>query len=188
MPTLVHEYDWPDRVVIGTVGRPGDRAFYLQARTGARCTSVLLEKQQSAALADGIQQLLDHLMTEGGNPFGIPGEAPAGLADVDPLDQPVETEFRAGTIRLSWDPRTAQTVVEVFPVEEERPDDEPDLWDDPADEPEPDDEREVLVVRMPVGTARAFVERTRTVVRSGRPPCPLCGAPVDPDGHECDLP
>ena len=44
MPTLVHEFDWPDRVVVGTVGMPGSRTFYLQARSGTRTASVALEK------------------------------------------------------------------------------------------------------------------------------------------------
>ena len=43
MPTIVHGFDWPDRVVIGTVGQPGSRTFYLQARAGARIVSVALE-------------------------------------------------------------------------------------------------------------------------------------------------
>ncbi|BDZ43594.1 hypothetical protein GCM10025865_28930 [Paraoerskovia sediminicola] len=61
MPTLVHEFDWPDRVVIGTVGMPGERTFYLQARTGTRLASVTLEKEQSAVLAETIRRLLEEL-------------------------------------------------------------------------------------------------------------------------------
>ncbi|MBD8058864.1 DUF3090 domain-containing protein [Cellulomonas sp. JH27-2] len=176
MPPLVHEFDWPDRVVVGTVGRPGARTFYLQARTGARTCSVAMEKQQSAALAETIDQLLDQLMVEPDNTFSIPAAAPDELVDRDPLD-PVEEEFRTGTMRLSWDPRTLQVVVEAFPVVDAEP--------DAREEPEPD---EVLLVRMPVGTARAFVQRTRAVVASGRPACPLCGEPVGEDGHVCASP
>ncbi|HWJ85188.1 MAG TPA: DUF3090 domain-containing protein [Cellulomonas sp.] len=175
MPALVHQFDWPDRVVVGTVGRPGSRSFYLQARDGARIASIALEKEQSAVLAEKIAEVLDALMTDEGNRFSVPAAAPPELADNDPLDQPVEPEFRAGLMRLAWDPSTAQVVVEAFPYDES----------DEAAEP---DESEMLVVRMPVGTARAFVERTRLVVRSGRPPCPRCGAPVDEDGHVCGAP
>jgi len=39
-----------------------------------------------------------------------------------------------------------------------------------------------------VGTARAFAKRTREVVGAGRPMCPLCGEPMDPDGHTCAFP
>ena len=175
MPAVVHLFDWPDRVVVGTVGRPGSRAFYLQVRDGARTASVGLEKEQSAALAEKIDEILDALMADGANRFNVPAATAAELVDNDPLDQPVEEEFRAGMLRLAWDPSTAQVVVEAFPLEEESDD----------EEAEPS---EMLLVRMPVGTARAFVERTRQVVRSGRPLCPRCGQPVDDDGHVCGAP
>ncbi|WP_264030255.1 DUF3090 domain-containing protein [Cellulosimicrobium sp. SH8] len=178
MPTLVHEHDWPDRVVVGTVGMPGSRTFYLQARTGTRTTSVALEKEQSAVLADTIQRLLDELMEQTDNRYSVPVDVAAELVDDDPLDLPVEEEFRIGSMRLSWDPRTAQVVVEAFPLVDD------DELDPDAPEPEP---AESLLVRMPVGTARAFAQRTRSVVQAGRPACPRCGAPVDPDGHECVL-
>ena len=178
MPTLVHQFDWPDRVVVGTVGRPGSRTFYLQVRDGARSASVALEKEQSAVLAEKIDEILDALMADEGNRFSVPADTPAELVDNDPLDQPVEEEFRAGLMRLGWDPSTAQVVVEAFPfVETDRG------RGDRAGGPS-----EMLLVRMPVGTARAFVQRTRQVVRSGRPLCPLCGEPVDDDGHVCGAP
>src|SRR4051794_13440924 len=173
MPTLVHLFDWPDRVVVGTVGSPGSRSFYLQVRDGARSASVALEKEQSAVLADKIDEILDALMADEGNRFSVPAATPAELVDNGPLDQPVEEQFRAGLMRLGWDPTTAQVVVEAFPYDENA---------DEEDEPEP---AEMLLVRMPVGTARAFVQRTRQVVRSGRPLCPLCGRPMDDDGHVC---
>ena len=184
MPTLVHEFDWPDRVVVGTVGRPGSRAFYLQARTGARVTSVLLEKEQSALLAEKIDELLDELGSDQGNGLSIPADTPVELVDDDPLDQPVEEQFRTGTMRLGWDPSTAQVVIEAYAYVD------PDEGSDPDDgldvgSPEPS---EMLLVRIPVGTARAFVQRTRQVVRAGRPTCPRCGQPIDDDGHVCTPP
>ncbi len=182
MPTLVHEFDWPDRVVVGTVGRPGERTFYLQARAGKRMTSVALEKQQSAVLAASVAQLLDTLAAQEEG-LSIPAEAPAELVDDGPLDQPVEEDFRIGEIHLSWDPRTLQVLIEAFPVDEDPSDPVHPSDPDGADEPS-----EMLRVRMPVGTARAFVERTLAVVEAGRPLCPRCGEPIDPDGHDCLLP
>lgn len=179
MPTVVHEFAWPDRVVVGTVGRPGERTFYLQVREGRRTTSVVLEKEQSAVLADTLDELLDQLSADEGDRVSIPAQAPAELLDDDPLDQPVEEQFRTGAMRLGWDPRTSQVVLEAFPVEAADEDDDAVLPDD--DEPV-----EMLVVRLPVGTARAFAQRTRRVVAAGRPACPICGRPVDADGHVCD--
>ncbi|PFG43750.1 putative repeat protein (TIGR03847 family) [Isoptericola jiangsuensis] len=182
MTTLVHSFDWPDRVVIGTVGRPGSRTFYLQARAGDRTTSVAMEKQQSAVLAGMIDRLLDGLAEADGQ-LSIPAEAPVELVDDGPLDQPVEEDFRAGSMRLGWDPRTAQLVIEAFPVGEEPIDaDDADGVGVDAEDAAPS---EMLLLRIPVGTARAFAERARRVVAAGRPACPLCGMPVDSDGHEC---
>lgn len=177
MATIVHGFDWPDRFVVGTVGRPGERTFYLQVRNGSELLSVALEKQQSAALADRIDEILDELMSQNS---AIPARAPKELADHEPLDQPVLEQFRVGVMGLGWDPATAQIVIEAFPLVEE----EDAAAIDPEAEPE-----EALVVRIPVGSARAFAERTRTVVSAGRPLCPLCGAPIDPGvQHICELP
>ncbi|MEN0128746.1 MAG: DUF3090 domain-containing protein [Brevundimonas sp.] len=178
MPTLTHEFDWPDRVVVGTIGSPGARTFYLQARAGARTASVVLEKEQSAVLAEMIDRLLDEVIAQSDGNHSIPTVVPAELVDDEPLDLPLVEEFRTGSMKLSWDPRTAQVVVEAYPITDAE-------TDDADDEPEP---AEVFLVRMPVGTARAFVQRTRLVVGSGRPPCPRCGAPMDADGHVCALP
>lgn len=182
MPTRVHEFDWPDRVVVGTIGRPGERTFYLQVRSGTRVVSIALEKQQSALLAEKIDEILDQLLTVEGNPFSVPTGTPPELVDNDQLDT-VEEDFRAGTMSLGWDPTTSQVVIEAYPLVEVDADDVEQLLD--GDSP---DAPEMLLVRIPVGTARAFAKRTREVVGAGRPACPLCGYPVDPDGHTCTLP
>jgi len=180
MPTRVHDFDWPDRLVVGTVGRPGDRTFYLQARTGDRVVSAAMEKEQSAVLAEKIDEVLDELMSQDGNPFSVPAQAPTALDDTDPLDDPVLEQFRIGMITLGFDPSTAQVVIEAFPLVEDSPE---QLIDPEADEP-----AEVLQVRIPVGAARSFSKRTRQVVLAGRPICPLCLQPMDPDGHVCPDP
>ena len=182
MPTRVHDFDWPDRIVVGTIGRPGERTFYLQVRSGTRTVSIALEKQQSALLAEKIDEILDQLLTVEGNPFSVPTGTPPELVDNDPLDT-VEEDFRAGTMSLSWDPTTAQVVIEAYPLAEDDADD-----NDPLSDAEDAELSEMLLVRIPVGTARAFAKRTREVVGAGRPACPLCGYPVDPDGHTCTLP
>ena len=181
MPTIVHGFDWPDRVVVGTVGLPGARTFYLQARDGRRVVSVALEKEQSAVLAHKIDEILDEVRSVEGNPSSVPETAPVELVDDAPLDQPVEAEFRVGALSLGWDPSTAQVVVEAYPLAD--PDD--DLDPDPDDAGEP---VEMMTLRLPVGTARAFAARTLEVVGAGRPLCPLCGAPMDPEGHVCAVP
>lgn len=182
MPTSVHEFAWPDRVVVGTIGLPGSRTFYLQVRAGKQIVSIALEKQQSAQLAEKIDEILDQLITVQGNPFSVPTSTPIELVDNDPLEA-VDEQFRAGAMSLGWDPTTAQVVIEAYPIADIDADDndEPLVGDDAV-------EAEMLLVRMPVGTARAFAKRTREIVGAGRPTCPLCGYPIDADGHSCTLP
>ena len=181
MPPIVHGFDPPERFVAGTVGEPGARTFFLQARSGTRIVSVSLEKQQVAALAERIDELLDDLMSSQADATVIPAVAPLGLDDADPLEQPIEEEFRAGTMTLSWDPDDHRVEIEVFPFTEAAVV-TPDQVDQDFEEPEPD---EVLLVRIEAGPARSFVKRAAQVIDAGRPSCPFCGQPIDPDGHLC---
>jgi uncharacterized repeat protein (TIGR03847 family) len=183
MAPLVHSFDPPERFVVGTVGPPGQRTFFLQAREGNRLVSVALEKQQVAVLADRLDDLLDELMTNEETTSVIPAVAPLDLDDTDPLEQPIEEEFRAGTMTLSWDSTDERIVIEVFPFVEAAVV-SPDQVGEDLTEPEPEPE-EVLLVRIPAGEARAFVKRVAQVVSAGRPDCPFCGQPIDPSGHLC---
>ncbi len=192
MSIVVHNFEQPDRFVAGTVGEPGQRTFYLQAREGSRVTSVALEKQQVAILAERVDLLLDEATRRSGGDVAIPAVAPTGTRDGQPLDQPIVEEFRVGTITLSWDVEEHQVVIELFPVSEETVvmesfDTEGDE-DTEEDEPEIQVEveaSEVLVVKMNAGYARSFVSRAQSVVSAGRPPCQFCGNPLDAEGHLC---
>ncbi len=181
MATVIHRFDPPERFVAGTVGPPGQRTFFLQARSGTRVTSVALEKQQVAVLAERIDELLDELLRTGEGESTIPAVAPVDLEDTEPLEQPIVEEFRAGTMTLSWEAADERVVVEVFPFTEEGVV-EPGTPEEEIDEPEPE---ELLVVRLPAAQARAFSKRAQAVVAAGRPSCPFCGGPVDPAGHLC---
>jgi uncharacterized repeat protein (TIGR03847 family) len=185
MPPVVHRFDPPERFVAGTVGEPGQRTFFLQAREGVRITSVALEKQQVAILGERIDELLDELISVGGVASLIPAVTPVEQVDNAPLEQPIVEEFRAGTITLSWDADDERVVVEAFPVIEVAVPieaDEDDLVDLPIDEPEPE---ELFVVRLTPAQARVFATRAASVVSAGRPSCQFCGGPVDPAGHLC---
>lgn len=175
MPRRRYLFDLPDRFTAGTVGEPGSRTFFLQARDGDRLVSVVLEKVQVAVLADRLSDLLDELGQRGIAP--VEGEA---VPDGAPLDEPLREAFRAGTLTLGWDGDDGVVLVEALAVRDEDDDDE-------EDDPLPDDEEgpDVLRVRLSPAAARTFVERAIRVVASGRPPCPLCGQPLDPMGHIC---
>ncbi len=143
MASVIHSFDPPERFVAGTVGPPGQRTFFLQARTGARVTSVALEKAQVSVLAERIDELLDDLLSADDVDASIPAIPPVSLEDNGPLEQPIVEEFRAGTMTLSWDSTDERIVVEVFPFNDATVV-EPGTPEEEIEEPEPE---EVLVVR-----------------------------------------
>jgi uncharacterized repeat protein (TIGR03847 family) len=171
-------FDTPDRFVAGTVGEPGNRVFFLQARDGSRVVSVALEKVQVAALVQRLDQLLDELDRR-----GIEGAATQDTFDADPapLDEPINEAFRAGTLSLGWDTQDDLVLLEAREVTEDEDEEAAEeAFDDDAD-----DGPDLLRVRITALAARAFVGRALRVLAAGRPPCPLCGQPLDPQGHLC---
>ncbi|MDX6324608.1 MAG: hypothetical protein QOK15_962 [Nocardioidaceae bacterium] len=180
---VVHRYDPPERFVAGTVGEPGQRTFFLQAKSGSRLTSVALEKQQVLVLAERVDALLDDVMRSNEGATLVPAVTPTGLDDSEPLDQPIEEDFRAGTMTLAWDADINRVVIEVFKFDD-ADDLDPGGDADQEAEGEPTAE-ELLVVSLTPGAARAFSKRAQAVVAAGRPPCQFCGNPLDPAGHLC---
>jgi uncharacterized repeat protein (TIGR03847 family) len=203
MPRRRYIFDPPDRFVAGAIGEPGDRAFFLQAREGRRVVSVALEKVQVAVLAERLGALLEELGRRGVPEVTVdalsePGEAgelgeagergeldpEIGLADagddLGTLDEPLNEAFRAGSLTLGWDGGAGRVLVEARAQDEDGEAIDPDE-DDDEDEDGPD----LLRVRMTAAAARGFVERAARVVAGGRPPCPLCGAPLAPPVHIC---
>lgn len=192
MPRQVFDFDHPERFVAGTVGEPGDRAFYLQARAGSRVTSVVLEKVQVSLLAEKLDELLDEVLRATGGNAPIPAMPPAGSDDLDPLDQPILEEFRVAKLTLAWDADNDTVVIEAVAPGGEEPEEEDDEGEgegesEPSAELTADDEDgpDLMRVRLDPGAARAFTKRALALISAGRPACPFCGLPLDPDGHVC---
>jgi len=179
----VFQFNPPERFVAGTVGQPGDRTFFLQAVGEGRITSVVLEKAQVEALATRIEELLEEVHRR----FGAPPDDVASPEDDGPLEQPIEQDFRVGTLALAWDAEAARVIIEAQEVDETAGE---DLVEDDDEELEVFAEeapahRDVLRVYLTPGEARSFAGRAMKVVAAGRPDCPLCGRPLDPNGHIC---
>lgn len=176
-------YDPPGRFIVGTIGSPGQREFYLQASAEGRVTSVGAEKAQIAILVARIDDLLDELKSGTGA-----GTVSLDPVDDDPLITPVEEEFRVGTMSLSWDSEASRLVLEMHAVGDSFDTADVDelaeageLAADPAADPN----QLVLRVNLPASMARAFARRGRKVVTAGRPQCPFCSSPIDVGGHIC---
>ncbi|MCF6388599.1 DUF3090 domain-containing protein [Mycobacterium sp. MBM] len=175
MARAIHVFRTPDRFVAGTVGQPGNRTFYLQAVHDKRVVSVMLEKQQVAVLAERISALLVEINRRFGTP--IPPDTGA-VEDLQPLLTPVDSEFRVGTMGLGWDAEAQTVVVELLAVSETEFDASVVL-DDAEDGPD------AVRVFLSPESAREFAARSNRVISAGRPPCPLCDEPLDPEGHIC---
>lgn len=176
MSAFVHRFDPPTRCVVGTVGSPGERTFFLQVQDDDRIISVILEKDQVRILAERMNDILNQV-------------APDSIAtlpiDDAPLAQPILAEFRIGVLGLAWDDEEHRVVIEAGSRVVELEDDE-NVMDLDSDESDVSEEaNEMLDVRLTVELARNFVERSLRVVKAGRPPCPFCGNLLDPLGHIC---
>jgi uncharacterized repeat protein (TIGR03847 family) len=205
MPRRIYSFDPPDRFVAGAVGQPGQRTFFLQAAKGAQVVSVALEKAQVAVLAERVATLLLTLRQRG---VEIGDETPIGTPTPE-LAEPVVEEFRVGTLTLGWDADRERIVIEALEMGDDDfdADDEDDEDDESVEEPEAElsdvdtlraaiarvSEPEPLanstldVVRVQLEPTKAleFASGAIAVVQAGRPPCPMCGEPLEPTGHFC---
>ena len=179
MPRRLFVFDLPDRFATGTVGEPGNRSFFLQARDGRRVVSVGLEKAQVAVLAERLGRLLVELDRR-----GIVEDPPTPIEpDEHPLDEPLNEAFRATTLTLGWDGDAERILIEARAPGEDDEEAEVETLVEVEDDDE--DGPDLLRVRLSADAARTFVERAFRVIRAGRPPCPLCGNPLDATGPIC---
>jgi uncharacterized repeat protein (TIGR03847 family) len=185
MTHQVFAFEPPERFVAGTVGPPGERTFYLQARGGGRLVSVVLEKVQVTLLAEKLEELLAEAHQRYALELPSPSAAPP---DNDPLDSPVDEEFRVGTLGLAFDVEDNSVIIEAIAADDTAEFDsetDDDADDDSAETPSISDDLDRLRVRLTPAAVREFIDRARRVIAAGRPPCPLCGQPLDPSGHLC---
>jgi uncharacterized repeat protein (TIGR03847 family) len=181
MARHIYEFEDPDRLVAGTVGEPGNRTFFLQARDGNRIVSVLIEKVQVELLANRLHQLLVEVRARGA---GVPEEPTAADVDTAALDEPLNEVFRVGTMAIIWDGDDESVVIEARAMTEDdqagSPGDEVDI-----DDGQEDDASDVVRIHLRPSKALAFAKQALEVVAAGRPPCPFCGQPLNPEGHIC---
>jgi uncharacterized repeat protein (TIGR03847 family) len=167
LPTL-------DSITVGTIGEPGHRLFFLQARQGTEVVTLKMEKVQVAALASWIVKTLEDLPG--------PGPLPEDM-EPEPFDEP---SWAVGSLGGGYDADADRIVLVAGELTDE----------DEGQEGEEGEEGEEEAALAPGRGARARLSATReqmaalairgtTLVSTGRPPCPLCGYPLDPSGHMC---
>ncbi len=167
MPNEVFDLNPISHITAGAVGEPGQRVFYIQARQGSKLVTLVCEKQQVAALALGVEQLLEQLAEKDPDRLGPVDQ----IIEMDmSLEEPLEPAFRVGQMGLGFD---EDRNLLVLVAQELLPEDA-----DPAT---------ASTARF-WGTAvqmRTMAKHAQEVVAAGRPLCPLCGAPMDAEGHFC---
>ena len=169
----------PERFIAGTVGVPGERAFFIQVKSQHLLTSVAVEKTQVETLATRIQEIIKEIRKS-----GVASHDELNLSlprDSGPLEFPLDEEFRVGIIALLWSPEEQRLILEFqaiadTEIEDMLTDDEAALIEDAPD---------LLAVHLRMAQARNFAERALALVSAGRQPCIFCGLPIDPDGHLC---
>jgi uncharacterized repeat protein (TIGR03847 family) len=156
----------PDRFLAGTVGPPGSRVFYLQASEASNVVSLRLEKQQVAALAEYLAGILADL----------PAADEITIGDTE-LVEPVIAEWVVGSLAVAYEESEDRVLIVAEELVVENEDDEPSSALDTAP----------AKARFHVTRAQVayFVRHAVEVVMAGRPACPLCGRPMDPDRHIC---
>ncbi len=170
---FTYDFHSVQHIVADAVGEPGRRTFYLQARQGTETVSLVLEKQQVAALAASIMQMLDELKQL--NP---------DLPPVTPeethlrLEEPLDPAFRVGQIGLGYDETRDRMVLVVQALA---------VLDEGDEETFPSPDVNIPKARFFAtrGQMLALSQHALRVVAAGRPECPLCGEPMDPEGHFC---
>jgi uncharacterized repeat protein (TIGR03847 family) len=175
MTSRVLLFDPVERFVAGTVGQPGERTFFIQARHGSRLISVSCEKSQVQALADRLTYMVREIKQS--DPTVVLTRL---MRDDGPLETPIEEEFRVGVIGIAFDDSRQLIQIDLQAVSESDQE-EPDFID--VDDLSGD--QDILRVLISPSVADQFSKRALSVVNAGRQPCPFCGGPIDLRGHLC---
>jgi uncharacterized repeat protein (TIGR03847 family) len=183
MVRRIYSFEDPDRFVAGAIGQPGSRTFFLQARESGRITTVVLEKIQVAVLAERLTHLLAEVRSRGAD---VPEEVAEADIDRAPLEEPLRESFRVGTMAITWDGDDETIVIEARELlESDEEGDEDEAAEGEDDEEADDEEADRIRVTLSPRRVLAFAARALEVVAAGRPPCPYCGQPLNPEGHLC---
>jgi uncharacterized repeat protein (TIGR03847 family) len=175
MNSHTHIFKEPDRFTVGTVGEPGDRTFFIQARRGNRLISLSLEKSQVQALSERLEYMVREVRQS--DPTIFVDRLPR---DDAPLDTPIEEEFRIGVIGLAFDSEATLIQIDLQAVSENASAEE-----ELVDLETLKEGQEFVRVLISPAEALRFSKRAHIVVSAGRQPCPFCGGPIDLRGHLC---
>jgi uncharacterized repeat protein (TIGR03847 family) len=154
-------------ITADAIGQPGKRVFYLQGWQGERTVTLIIEKLQIQSLAIGLEQFLAEIHEKFPN---LPEAVSEYQEEQMHIHPPVDPLFRVGEIGLGYDAENDLLVLVVREIVAEGADPE---------------ESGVVRFWCTRSQLRAMAHWGMEVASRGRPLCPQCGEPVDPEGHFC---
>jgi uncharacterized repeat protein (TIGR03847 family) len=154
-------------IMTDAIGQPGKRVFYLQGWQGDRTVTLIVEKVQIQSLAVGVEQFLNEIATKYPDLNAASGDFIEEKMHINP---PVDPLFRVGEIGLGYDAENDQIVLVAREMQAEG---------------ESSEDAGVVRFWCSRDQIRALARWGMEVASRGRPICPQCGEPMDPEGHFC---
>jgi uncharacterized repeat protein (TIGR03847 family) len=156
MASASFDFQQVTRVTAGAIGEPGKRAFYLQLRAAGELVSLALEKDQLRALTERLQEVFTRVSV-------APADRPPNMA----LEEPINPVWRVGFMTLTYSQEEKTFEVSLVELVEE--------GDEPA----------TGHFQASLAQMQALAAHAAGIISAGRPPCPMCGGPIDHDGGVC---
>ena len=179
MSRIVYRHSSVERCIVGTVGEPGERVFFLQVYSATGSNSIVIEKSQVQALVERLQLLIRELRRNKLANTDVLNSP--SIRDDGKLEYPISEDFKAGVIAISYEQGNQSIDIQIQALAEE---DFAELVED-GDEDSDVETPDLLIFQLSIAQVRGFCDRAANVVAAGRAPCPFCGAPLNPDGHLC---
>lgn len=179
MSAINYNHEEVERFVVGAVGQPGERAFFLQIVSSVYSNCVAIEKSQVVALAERFKEMIKEIRR---NKLASLDELSIATVETNnEMQFPITEDFRVGLIGISWERESQRILLELQSIVETETSDTFSI----QDEVEADEPAEVIHAYLRIFQVRAFCAMAERLAAAGRTPCPFCSLPLDPSGHLC---
>lgn len=171
MPRIVYRHEPATRFIVSAIGQPGEREFFIQVKSKDALNTLAIDKNQVVALTQRFEELVRELRRA--QLLTTEESSASPLIDDKPLELPIEQDFQIGVISITWESDHVVVNIQAASQDDEL------VLDDLESGPD------LVIATLQINQVKGFCERAKMVVSAGRPACPFCSLPVDPNGHLC---
>ncbi len=171
VPRIIYRHSSVERFIVSAIGDPGEREFFIQAKSSEGMNTVKIEKEQVRALVLRFDEILTDLRRSKVITF-TKLEIEKDL-DMDPLELPIEADFQVGIVGIKLSEILLELTFQAISNQDEL------LIDDIDSGPD------LLILTLDVLTIARFSVRAKSIIEAGRSVCPFCGLPMNASGHLC---